>query len=93
VESFAEALLEIPRSLAENNGVNPDDTIAQLYKLHADGFFNCGIRIDGSCGPMSSELACVKASVVKRAYEFVSLILRIDEQITRKEIVKFHKKQ
>jgi len=85
--------MEIPRCLAENNGVNPDDTLAQLAKLHAEGFSDCGIRADGSCGTVSSELSKVKTTVIRRAYEFVSLMLRIDEQITRKEIVKFHKKQ
>jgi chaperonin GroEL (HSP60 family) len=93
VEGFAEALMEIPRCLAENNGVNPDDALAQLSKLQADGFSDYGICADGSCGTACPELSQVKSAVIKRAYEFVSLMLRIDEQITRKEIVKFHKKQ
>jgi chaperonin GroEL (HSP60 family) len=93
VEGFAEALTEIPRCLAENSGVNPDDTLAELAKLQAEGFSDYGVRGDGSCGTVCSELSQVKTAVIKRAYEFASLMLRIDEQITRKEIVKFHKKQ
>jgi len=93
VDGFAGALMELPRCLAENNGVNPDDTMAQLAKLHAEGFSDYGIRADGSCGIVCSELSQIKTAVIKRSYEFVSLMLRIDEEITRKEIVKFHKKQ
>jgi len=93
VTSFSEALREIPRCLAENNGVNPDDALAQLEKLQADGIFNYGICSDGSCRAVCFELSEIKSSVIKRAYEFVALMLRVDEQISRKEIVKFHKKQ
>jgi len=93
INGFAKALMEIPRCLAENNGVNPDDTIAQLVKLHSDGYSCYGILADGSCGNAYYELSTVKTSVIKRAYEFVTLMLRVDQQITRKEIVKFHKKQ
>ena len=93
VEDFAEALMEIPRCLAENNGANPDDVLAELGKFQAEGFTNYGICADGSCGTVFPEPSQVKVSVIKRAYEFVSLMLRVDEQITRKEVVKFHKKQ
>jgi len=93
INGFAKALMEIPHCLAENNGVNPDDTIAQLVKLHAEGYLCYGILADGSCGNAYYELSTVKTSVIKRAYEFVTLMLRVDQQITRKEIVKFHKKQ
>lgn len=93
VEGFSEALMEIPRCLAENNGVNPDDTIAQLAKLQTEGHPDYGMRSDGSFGEVGFELSRVKSAVIKRAYEFAALMLRIDEQITRKEIVKFHKKQ
>jgi len=93
VDGFAEALMEIPRCLAGNNGVNPDDALAELARLHAEGFTDYGIRMDGSCGTVCPELSQIKSSVIKRAYEFVSLMLRVDEQISRKEIVKFHKKQ
>jgi len=93
VEGFAEALVELPRCLAENNGSDPDDTVAQLRKFHDEGFSDYGITADGLCGPACHELSQVKSSVIKRAFEFVSLMLRVDEQITRKEIVKFHKKR
>jgi chaperonin GroEL (HSP60 family) len=90
---FAEALMEIPRCLAENNGVNPEDAIIQLNKLHAEGFSDYGINPDGSCGAVCVELSEVKSSIIKRAYEVASLMLRVNEQIKSKEIVKFHKKQ
>jgi chaperonin GroEL (HSP60 family) len=90
--SFADALLEIPRCIAANDGLMPDDTLALLGKLHSDGFIDAGICSDGSCGRVCSELSEVKNSVYQRAFETTSLMLRIDEQVVGKEIPKFHKK-
>jgi chaperonin GroEL (HSP60 family) len=38
------------------------------------------------------ELAHIKSSVIKRAYEVTTLMLRVDNLIHAKEIAKFHKK-
>ena len=92
VDNFARAMLEIPRCLATNNGLNPDDALSQLRKLHAEGSNECGIGADGSCGgKVCVEVAEVKKAVVRRAFEVATLMLRIDEQVTAKEIPKFHK--
>ncbi len=37
IEAFGEALMEIPRCLAENYGLNAIDTLIELKHLHADG--------------------------------------------------------
>ena len=91
VNSFGEALLEIPRSLATNNGLFADDVLADLNKLHSEGLYSCGISTEGCCNKVCVELSEVKRATIKRAIEVVSLMLRIDEQITAKEIPKFHK--
>jgi chaperonin GroEL (HSP60 family) len=91
IDDFAEAMLEIPRSMAANNGCFPDDTLAQLGKMHADGLLNYGLVSDGACGIACSEISEVKSAVVRRAFEVASLLLRIDEQVVAKEIPKFHK--
>jgi chaperonin GroEL (HSP60 family) len=91
VDSFAEALAELPRCLATNNGLNSDDAIIELKKLHAEGFSDFGLGADGCYGKICVEASETKASAVRRAFEVVSLMLRIDEQISAKEIPKFHK--
>ncbi len=92
VENFAEAIFEIPRSLASNNGLFVEDAISRLTKLHVDGFKDCGFAADGSCQEVCADLAEVKSAFIRRAFEVASLLLRIDEQVIAKEVPKFHKK-
>ena len=92
VEGFADALLDVPRCLAANCGLNQDDALAEWRKLQDDGFLDYGLSGDGSFGKVGNELPEVKISVITRALEVATLMLRIDEQITYKEIAKFHKK-
>ena len=92
IESFGNALMDIPRCLAENYGLNPTDTLLELKSHHAEGFSNYGVA-EQRCGEMVClEPIKVKRSVIRRAYEVSSLMLRIDELLISKEIPKFHKK-
>jgi len=91
IDVYADALMEIPRCLAENYGLNPTDVILELRNHHAKGFCNFGVS-EGSCCDMAcQEPFRVKRSVIRRAYEVSSLMLRIDELLISKEIPKFHK--
>lgn len=91
IEGFASALLEIPRCLAENYGLNSTDVLLELRKRHADGFSNFGVD-EKCCGDMvCQEPLKVKRSAFRRAYEVSSMMLRIDELLISKEIPKFHK--
>ena len=92
VEAFADAVLDAPRCLAANCGLNPDEALAQWRKLQNDGFLDYGLAADGCFGKVGSELSEVKVSIITRTFEVATLLLRIDEQIAYKEIVKFHKK-
>jgi archaeal chaperonin len=91
IDGFAEALLEIPRCLAQNNGLNADDSLLELSKLHGEGFSNYGIGADGRYGEVGLEVAEAKTTAIQRAFEVATLMLRIDEQVIAKEIPKFHK--
>ena len=91
VDCFAEAVLEIPRCLAANNGLNPDDVMLQLSKLHAEGSIDYGICSEGCINKVCVDVSEAKSAALRRAFEVVSLILRIDEQIIAKETKKFHK--
>ena len=92
IEAFGNALLDIPRCLAENYGLNPTDVLIELKHHHAEGFNKCGINEQGSGELVCKEPLKVKRSVIRRAYEVSTMMLRIDELIISKEIPKFHKK-
>jgi chaperonin GroEL (HSP60 family) len=84
--------MDVPRCLAENYGLNATDVLIELKNRHANGLIKFGIN-EQSCGEMvCQEPLKAKRSVIKRAYEVSSLMLRIDELLISKEIPKFHKK-
>ncbi len=91
IDAYAGALMDVPRCLAENYGLNPTDTVLELRKRHADGFCNYGIDEQGCNEMVCTELFKVKRLAIRRAYEVSTLMLRIDELLISKEIPKFHK--
>ncbi len=92
IEAFSDALTDIPRCLAENHGLNPIDILAELKKHHAEEQSNYGVAEQGCSSMVCMEPLRVKRSVIRRAYEVSSMMLRIDELLISKEIPKFHKK-
>lgn len=92
IEAFSNALMDIPRCLAENYGLNATDIMLELRKHHADGNTNYGVNERGCCDNVCFEPIKVKRSMIRRAYEVSALLLRIDELLISKEIPKFHKK-
>ncbi|HLN89304.1 MAG TPA: TCP-1/cpn60 chaperonin family protein [Candidatus Binatia bacterium] len=92
IEAFANALLEIPRCLAENNGLNPTDALLELKQRNSEGFCNVGVDEHSCCEMVCQEPLKIKRSVLRRAFEVSMLMLHIDELIISKEIPKFHKK-
>jgi archaeal chaperonin len=91
IEAYSIALMDVPRCLATNFGLNPIDTILELKNRHGMGNCNVGI-CENSCHDMvCQEPLKVKRSVLRRAFEVSMLMLRIDELIISKEIPKFHK--
>jgi thermosome len=90
VEAFADAVEVIPRSLAENAGLEPIDILVELRSVHdkADGK-NQGINI--YTGKLQDSIAngviepiMVKEQAIKSASESAAMILRIDDVITAK---------
>jgi len=90
VEAFADAVEVIPRTLAENAGLEPIDVLVDLRSAHEkeDGKY-IGINVftgktqnsldNGVIEPIS-----VKEQAIKSAAESASMILRIDDVITAK---------
>lgn len=90
VEAFADAVEVIPRTLAENGGLEPIDILVELRSVHdkEDGKFK-GINV--FTGKLQDSIAngviepiMVKEQAIKSAAESAALILRIDDVITAK---------
>ncbi len=86
IEAFTEALDVIPRTLAENAGLDPIESLVNLRKEHSDGNFAAGLDAytgdivdmedDGVVEPLR-----VKTQAIESATEAAVMILRIDDVI------------
>ncbi len=87
VKSFADALLSIPSTLAENAGIDPLDILNELRAAHAEGKAYHGIDLfqNGKITDMLEvgiiEPLRVVSQAIKSASESSILILRIDDVI------------
>ncbi len=90
VEAFADAVEVIPRTLAENAGLEPIDILVEIRQVHdkENGKY-MGINI--FTGKLQDSIAngviepiMVKEQAIKSAAETAALILRIDDVITAK---------
>jgi chaperonin GroEL (HSP60 family) len=88
IEAFADAMEVIPRSLSENAGLEPIDTLVSLRSAHdkEDGKF-MGVnvftgKIQNSIDNGVIEPIVVKEQAIKSAAESASMILRIDDVIS-----------
>ncbi len=86
VIKFAEAVESIPRTLAENAGLDPVDILVQLKAAHENGRKWAGVNIlDGGVADMDKlniwEPSSVKKQAIKSASEAAQMILRIDDII------------
>jgi len=93
VNAFADALEAIPRTLAENAGLDQIDILVNLKAKHeGDGAY---IGLDVSSGKLKDMIKAgvieplrVKMQVIKSAAEVAEMILRIDDVISAKGIEK-----
>jgi chaperonin GroEL (HSP60 family) len=86
VIAFADALESIPRTLAENSGLDPIDMLVNLKSAHDSGQIWAGVNV--STGKVDDMLKLnvveplkVKTQAVKSASEVSIMILRIDDVI------------
>jgi len=88
-ESFAEALEMIPRTLAENAGLDPIDILIELRKAHKSGQKHAGVNVyAGKVGDMQPlhviEPIRVGRQAIESATDAAVMILRIDDVIASK---------
>ena len=86
IEAFASALEIIPRTLAENAGLDPIDMLVELRAAHEKGGKTAGLDVfAGHPGDMQAagviEPLRVKTQAISSAAEAAVMILRIDDVI------------
>ena len=91
IKAFADALEVIPRSLAENAGLDPIDILVELRAAHEQGKINSGVGVqngniidafsNGIVDPLK-----VKTQAIKSAAEAAEMILRIDDVISASKL-------
>ena len=94
ISSFADALEKVPECLSRNYGLDPIDTVIQLRNHHTNRRQAMGVGENGCIDMYKAnviELASVNKANLNRAFELVSLLLRIDDCFYVKDVPKFHK--
>ncbi|XVE89781.1 hypothetical protein DITRI_Ditri20bG0022500 [Diplodiscus trichospermus] len=94
IAKFAESFEMVPRTLAENAGLNPMDIISKLFEKHASGNTKVGIDLgagdteDGVCKDVSTmniwDLYVTKFFALKYAADAACSVLRVDQIIMAK---------
>jgi len=89
IKKYAEALETIPKTLAENTGLDPIDILVNLRTAHENGQKGAGVDVYGRKVGDTFELGVieplsVKAHALKSATETANMILRIDDIIAAK---------
>ncbi len=92
-EAFASSLEIIPKTLAENAGLDPIDILVELKKAHEEGKAYTGIDVEnGKIVDMKEngvlEPLRVKTQAIESATEVAVMLLRIDDVIAAKELSK-----
>jgi thermosome len=88
VEAFADAVDVLPRTLAENTGMDAIDALVELRSRH-DGEGRAGITSEGQTGTVSDPVeagvfdpVAVKHEAIESATEAATMIARIDDVIS-----------
>ncbi|PHU14068.1 T-complex protein 1 subunit theta [Capsicum chinense] len=89
IAKFAESFEMVPKTLAENAGLNAMEIISSLYAEHASGNVKVGLNLEkGACEDVSSlsiwDLYVTKFFALKYAADAVYTVLRVDQIIMSK---------
>ncbi|KAF5795619.1 putative chaperonin TCP-1, chaperonin Cpn60/TCP-1 family, groEL-like apical domain superfamily [Helianthus annuus] len=89
IAKFAESFEMIPKTLAENAGLNAMEIISSLYAEHSAGNVKVGIDLEGgACKDVSTlkiwDLFVTKFHALKYAADAVCTVLRVDQIIMSK---------
>jgi thermosome len=89
IEAFADAMEIIPKTLAENAGLDQIDTLVALRSAHEKGMKTAGLDMDSGKPVDMLKLGVVeplrvKTQAINSATEAAAMILRIDDVIASK---------
>ncbi len=89
IEEFASSLESIPEALAENAGLDPINTMAELRKRHESNQINHGLnlltnQIEDTFQAGIIEPRKVKTQAINSASEIAMMLLRIDDVLISK---------
>lgn len=84
IQSFANALRQLPTIMADNAGLDSADLIAQLRSSHAEGKSTYGLNLYDGCVACMNELRVTESYKVKRqvlvsGHEGAEMIMRVDD--------------
>jgi thermosome len=87
INAFANAMEIVPKSLAENGGLDPIDKLAQLRSEHDKKKLSAGLdiftgRVEDMLKMGVIEPLKIKLQAIKSASEVAEMILRIDDMIS-----------
>ncbi|HII53850.1 thermosome subunit [Candidatus Micrarchaeota archaeon CG08_land_8_20_14_0_20_49_17] len=87
IQAFAETLEWVPRTLAENCGIDAIDALVSLRSKHKEGKATFGVEVySGTIDDVAMlgvlEPAKIKKQAIQSAYEAAKMILRIDDMIS-----------
>ncbi|KMT12218.1 hypothetical protein BVRB_5g101650 [Beta vulgaris subsp. vulgaris] len=90
IAKFAESFEMVPRTLAENAGLDAMQIISSLYSEHSSGNSKVGIDLEeGSCKDVSAlniwDLYVTKLFALKYAADAACTVLRVDQIIMAKQ--------
>jgi len=93
VQAFADALEIIPRTLAENAGIDPIDALTELKSQHDKGMVYAGLNVNtGKAEDMWAkgviEPLKIKTQAISSASEAAIMLLRIDDIISASKLGK-----
>ncbi|MDT8357332.1 MAG: thermosome subunit alpha [Methanomicrobiaceae archaeon] len=87
IESFSKALEIVPRSIAENSGLDPIDAVINLRIAHEQSRLRHGINVEGNA-PVDMldagvlEPIRVKSQAISSAVEAAIMVIRVDDIIS-----------
>ncbi|CAN6570037.1 unnamed protein product [Malus baccata var. baccata] len=89
IAKFAESFEMVPKTLAENAGLNAMEIISSLYAEHASGNTKVGLDLEGGCCKDVStlnvwDLHITKFFALKYAADAACTVLRVDQIIMAK---------
>jgi T-complex protein 1 subunit theta len=86
IKKYAEALEVVPKTLAENAGLNATEMVSSLYAAHNNGESTFGVDVDNGCAAASTilDVYSTKECAFRLATDAACTILKVDQIIMSK---------